>query len=126
MFSDLRGAENGVFSTVQNAADRCLMVVYMSLIHLTVILCRNRILVGSIAGNLPLLYKGSEQRISFQKMATRMALASANVQVPTTELLLHKLQYMKIVFSLEIMTFATFQTTSLKAVRLTILPSFIC
>lgn len=41
-----------------------------------------------------------------------MALASANVPVPTTELILQKLQYLKIAFSLEIMTFATFRTTS--------------
>lgn len=37
--------------------------------------------------------------MSFQQMSTKMAPASATVRVPTTELILQKLQYFKLVFS---------------------------
>lgn len=64
--------------------------------------------------------------MSFQQTATKTALASANARVPTTELVLQKLQYYKLLFSLEITTFAMSWTTSLKAELLTTLASLRC
>lgn len=84
--------------------------VYVGLIHFTMILCRKGIFAGSIAWNPPLPWKDTwETWMSFQQMATKMTLASVNVQVPTIELILQKLQHFKLLFSLEIMNFATIQ-----------------
>lgn len=46
----------------------------------------------------------------FNKWSQKMALASVNVHVFTTDLILHKLQYFNLLFSLEITVFATKQS----------------
>lgn len=69
MFSEFQAAENRVSGTVQNAADSCFMQYLQSF---TATLCRKGTLLLSWKGN-------SEPLMSFQQIATKMALVSANV-----------------------------------------------